>query len=118
MHVGLGIDVGEGTTFSLLSTMGEAYKVAQLRGRCLDLVRSLYLATLGNVVALDIDRHVGTLTPGHEAGLVVLDPKAIPLMARRAERAGSVSDVLFALSILGAERAVRQTYVAGRAVLP
>ncbi|WP_026117517.1 hypothetical protein [Nocardiopsis alkaliphila] len=81
MHVGLGIDVGEGTTFSLLSTMGEAYKVAQLRGRC-------------------------------------LDPKAIPLMARRAERAGSVSDVLFALSILGAERAVRQTYVAGRAVLP
>lgn len=118
VHVGLGTDVGAGTTFSLLGTMGEAYKVAQLRGRCLDPVRSLYLATLGNAVALDIDRHVGTLTPGHEADLVVLDPKATPLMARRTERAGSVSDVLFALSILGDDRAVRQTYVAGRAVLP
>lgn len=61
---------------------------------------------------------MGTLTPGHEAGLVVLDPNATPLMARRAERAGPVSDVLFALSILGDDRAVRQTYVAGRAVLP
>lgn len=118
VHVGLGTDVGAGTTFSLLGTMGEAYKVARLRGRSLEPVRSLYLATLGNAVALGIDRYVGTLTPGHEADLVVLDPKATPLLARRTERAESVADVLFALSILGDDRAVRQTYLAGRAVHP
>ena len=118
VHVGLGTDVGAGTTFSVLATMGEAYKVAQLRGRCLDPVRSLYLATLGNAVALDIDDRVGALRPGHEADLVVLDPRATPLLARRTERAASVTDVLFALSVLGDDRAVRRTYLAGRAVGP
>ena len=33
VEVGLGTDIGGGTSFSLLATMGEAYKVAQLRGQ-------------------------------------------------------------------------------------
>lgn len=118
VHVGLGTDVGGGTTFSLPTTMGEAYKVAQLRGRDLDPLRSLYLATLGNARALDIDRHVGTLAPGLEADLVVLDPRATPLLARRTARAESVADVVFALAVLADDRVVRRTYVAGRPVDP
>lgn len=118
VRVGLGTDVGAGTTFSLPSTMGEAYKVAQLRGHSLDPLRSLYLATLGGAVALDIDHYVGTLTPGHEADLVVLDPQATPLLSRRTNTAESVSDLIFALSILGDDRVVRRTYVAGRPVGP
>ena len=118
VHVGLGTDVGAGTTFSLPATMGEAYKVAQLRGQGLDPLRSLYLATLGGAVALDIDHYVGTLAPGHEADLVVLDPHATPLLSRRTSTAESISDLVFALSILGDDRAVRRTYVAGRPIDP
>lgn len=118
VRVGLGTDVGAGTTFSLPATMGEAYKVAQLRGHSLDPLRSLYLATLGGAVALDIDHYVGTLTPGHEADLVVLDPHATPLLSRRANTAESISELVFALSILGDDRVVRRTYVAGRPVGP
>ncbi|VFB18078.1 guanine deaminase GuaD [Pseudomonas fragi] len=47
LNVGLGTDVGAGTSFSLLNTLNEAYKVMQLQGARLDPFKSLYLATLG-----------------------------------------------------------------------
>lgn len=112
--VGLGTDVGAGTSFSLLTTLGAACQVARLRQWSLDPVRGFYLATLGGACALRLADRIGSLDPGHEADLVVLDPAATPLLARRAERAESLADVLFALAVLGDERAVRATYVAGR----
>lgn len=43
--VGIGTDVGAGTSFSILETLGDAYKVCQLRGTSLDPFRALDLAT-------------------------------------------------------------------------
>ena len=113
VQVGLGTDIGGGTSFSLLATMGEAYKVAQLRGRPIDAVETFYLATLGGARALALDDKLGTLAPGHEADLVVLDPNATPLLAFRNSRARSIEDILAVLTTLGDDRAVRATYVAG-----
>ncbi|MEP7028614.1 MAG: guanine deaminase [Candidatus Eisenbacteria bacterium] len=114
VKLGLGTDVGAGTSFSLLRTLDEACKVAQLRGRPLHPVLGFYLATLGGARALALDDRVGTLRVGHEADFVVLDPAATPLLALRAARAQSIVDVLFALITLGDDRAVRATWVAGR----
>ena len=114
MHVGLGTDIGGGTSFSLLATMGAAYEIAQLGGRALSAVEAFYLATLGGARALALDDRIGTIAPGHEADLAVLDPNATPLLALRNARAESVTDVLFALMMLGDDRAVRATYVAGQ----
>lgn len=114
--VGLGTDVGAGTSLSLLRTVEEAYKVAALRGAPLDAVRAFYLATLGGARALDLDDRIGSVTVGKEADLVVLDPGATPMLAERAARAASVAELLFALELLGDERAVAATYVAGRRV--
>ena len=50
--VGLGTDVGGGTSFSMLQTMSEAYKMAQLRGISLTATQCWYLATLGSAEAL------------------------------------------------------------------
>ncbi len=111
--VGLGTDIGAGTSFSLLATMGEAYKVAQLIGRPIDAVEMFYLATLGGARALGLDHRIGTLVPGHDADLVVLDPGATPLMAFRTERSRSITETLAILATLGDDRAVRATYVAG-----
>ena len=47
---------------------------------------------------------------------MVLDPKATPVLACRQELSNSLEDVLFSLMILGDDRAVRATYVAGRKV--
>lgn len=113
VKVGFGTDVGAGTSFSLLATLGEAYKVCQLRGNALDPFRALYLATAGGAATLGIGDRVGALAVGMEADFVVLDPAATPLLARRTTGA-ILADTLFALQILGDDRAIHATYVAGR----
>lgn len=113
VHVGLGTDVGAGTSFSMLQTANEAYKVARALGETLTAEQAFFLATLGGARALGVDDCVGTLAPGMEADVVVLDPRATPAMALVAERAGSILDLLFLLMTMGDERAVRATYVAG-----
>ena len=111
--VGIGTDIGAGTSFSLLHTLGEAYKVGQMRGVSLDPFRALHLATVGGARALGIADRVGALKVGQEADFAVLDPCATPLLARRTAGA-SLHDRLFALQILGDDRAVAFTYLAGK----
>jgi guanine deaminase len=113
-RVALGTDVGAGSSFSLLHMMGEAYKVAQLRGEALDPLHAFYLATLAGARALRIDDKVGNLAPGKEADFLVLDLAATPLLARRTAAAKTVGDVLSILSLLGDDRAVERTYLRGR----
>jgi guanine deaminase len=113
VHVGLGSDVGAGTSFSTLATLNEAYKVARLHGDTLTALRGFYLATLGGARAMGLEQRIGSFAPGREADFVVLDPSATPLLELRTARAESIEDVLFALMMLGDDRAVAATYVAG-----
>lgn len=113
VRVGLGTDVGAGTGFALPRTVAAAHETAMLRGHGLDPVHGLYLATLGGARAIGLADRVGSLAPGHEADVVVLDPAATPALARRTARAESIGDLLAALLVLGDDRAVRATYVAG-----
>jgi guanine deaminase len=112
--VGLGTDVGAGASFSLLHMMGEAYKVGQMKGENLDPLHAFYLGTLGGARALRLDGKIGNLTPGKEADFLVLDLAATPLMARRSAAAKTIGDKLFVLSLLGDDRAIERTYLAGR----
>jgi guanine deaminase len=110
--IGIGSDVGAGTTFSILATLGEAYKVGQLQGTRLDPFRALHLATAGGAAILGLSDRIGGLLPGQEADFVVLDAAATPLLARRTE-GRTLAERLFALQILGDDRAIARTYVAG-----
>ena len=112
--VGLGTDVGGGTSLSLLQTMNEAFKVGQMRRQMLDPFRLFYFATLGGARALKMEPHIGNFAPGKEADFVVLDPGATPLLKRRIAFARGPAERLFALAMLGDDRAVAKTYVAGR----
>ena len=113
VEVGLGTDIGGGTSFSLIATMGEAFKVSQLAGQPITPIEALYLATLGGARSLALDDRLGTLAPGREADLVVLDPRATPVLAFRSGRVRSIEEQLAVLMTLGDDRAVRATYVAG-----
>lgn len=112
--VGLGTDVGAGASFSLLHMMAEAYKVGQLKGEALDPVHAFYLGTLAGARALKLDHRIGNLAPGKEADFLVLDLAATPLLARRVAAAKDIGQQLFVLSLLGDDRAVERTYLAGR----
>jgi guanine deaminase len=113
IHVGLATDIGAGTSFSQLATLNEAYKVAALVGTPITALEGLYLATLGGARALDLDDRIGSMHPGREADLVVLDPNATKLLAFRNARSRGIEETLFVLMMLSDERAVRATYVAG-----
>lgn len=112
VRLGLGTDIGAGTSFSLLHTAGLAYQAALAKAERLDPFRALYLATAGSAALLHIADRVGSLEPGQEADFVVLDHAATPLLARRTHGA-SLAERLFAFQILGDDRTVARTYVLG-----
>ncbi|MCP5224372.1 MAG: guanine deaminase [Thauera sp.] len=113
VRVGLGTDVGGGTSLSMLQTLNEAYKVLQLGGQSLSAASGFYLATLGGAHSLYLDDRIGNFAPGKEADFVVLDPRATPLLARRSAACTTLEERLFVLMMLGDDRAVAATYVMG-----
>lgn len=116
MLLSLGTDVGAGTSFSLLQTMNETYKVARMGGIHLPALRMFYMATLGGARSMQLEGVIGNFMPGAEADFVVLDPDATPLLSRRMKRCGNLEELLFAFAMLGDDRAVQATYSCGRAV--
>jgi guanine deaminase len=118
VRLGLGSDIGAGTTFSLLHTAGLAYQAGLAHGYRLDPFRALWLATAGSADLLHIADRVGALGVGQEADFVVLDPAATPLLARRTrwrqEGGADLAETLFAMQVLGDDRAVARTYLMGR----
>jgi guanine deaminase len=117
VRVGIATDIGGGTSYSMLRTAAEGYKVLQLRGQSWPALDAFYALTLGNARALGLEHEIGTLEPGSAADLVVLDPRATPAMAHRMERIeGDLAKTLFVLLMMGDERAVRATWVMGEQV--
>ncbi|MBC2665254.1 guanine deaminase [Novosphingobium flavum] len=113
VRLGLGTDIGAGTSFSLLRTSGLAYEAGLFNHYRLDPFRALWLATGGSARLLHIADKVGNLSEGQEADFVVLDEKATPLLARRTAGAG-LAERLFALQVLGDDRAIARTHVMGK----
>jgi guanine deaminase len=121
VKVGLGTDVGAGTSFSILRTASAAYQVAQLRSQKLSAFQALFLATLGGARALCLDDKLGNFEIGKEADFVVLNLCSTPIMALRnkltdqtiPQTLDEISDQLFATMIMGDDRAIAATYIMG-----
>ena len=114
--VGLGTDIGAGTTPSMFAAMADAYKVQQVQNISLSPYQLWYMATLGGARALSMDGETGSLEPGKSADFVVLDLQATPLIALRSERASSLQDLLAGLIFMGDDRVVSRAFIAGREV--
>ena len=98
--------------------MSEAYKMAQLRGISLNVGAMLvsfdaWAARKRSAWPIK----VGSLQTGYAADVIVLDPRATPLLELRADVAESLDELLFALMICADDRAIAATYAAGELVL-
>jgi guanine deaminase len=113
VRVGLGTDLGAGTSFSPLQTLNQAYKTAQLLGNSLSAPLAFYLATRGGARALYLEDRIGSLAPGMEADVIVMDLKSTPAIEFRMRRCESVEEMLFVQMTLGDDRAIRETWIAG-----
>ncbi len=114
--VGLGTDIGAGTTPSMFTAMADAYKVQQVQGVSLSPFHLWYLATLGGARALSLDQECGSIEPGKSADFLVLDLHATPLVSMRSDRASSIEDLLAGLIFMGDDRVVKSRFIAGRQV--
>jgi len=114
--VGLGTDIGAGTTPSMFTAMADAYKVQQVQGVSLSPFHLWYLATLGGARALSLDTESGSIEAGKSADFLVLDLHATPLVSMRSERASSIEDLLAGLIFMGDDRVVKTRFIAGHEV--
>jgi guanine deaminase len=116
MPFSIATDVGGGSSFSMLRTLGDAYKVAQLSHQHLSPLRAFYLATLGGARALGLESQVGQFAVGAEADFIVLNPRATPLIARRMAQSHTLAEKLLVLMTLGDDPVISRTYILGREV--
>lgn len=119
MAMGLASDVGGGTSMNVFRTMRAAYETARVdlpkQGRAATTLSPSYLwwlHTAGAAQALDLAGVVGNLQPGCEADFVVINPKATPMLARKAHVCETLDEQLFAMIVLGDDRLIEQTHVA------
>ena len=112
--VGLATDTGGGSSFSMLRTMAAAYEIGQLRHHPLHAAHLLWLATAGSARAMRMEDKIGNLAPGMEADIVVLDLASTPAIAQRTEQAEDIWEAVFPTIMMGDDRAISATYVAGQ----
>ncbi|HUP64218.1 MAG TPA: guanine deaminase [Thermoanaerobaculia bacterium] len=113
IRVGLGTDIGAGTTLSMFTVMADAYKVQQVRGHVLSPLHLWYLATLGGARALGLEQVTGSLQKGKDADFLILDLEATPLLAARSSAAVTTEELLAALIFLGDDRTIAECRVEG-----
>jgi guanine deaminase len=113
IKMGMGTDVGGGTSFNMLQTLADGYKVQQLKGHNLSPEQSFYLATLGGAKTLDMDDRIGNFATGKEADFLLLDPNATDLLKFRTSHCEHWRDLIFVLQTMGDDRVIAQTNVMG-----
>ena len=116
VNLGIGTDVGAGTSLSILQTISDAYKTQRLAGNDLSPFSALYMATLGGAKSLDCEADIGNFKIGKEADFIVLDPESTPIMRYRKQHCESLQEMLFGIALLGDDRAVSATYANGQCV--
>ena len=121
MQTTLATDVGGGTSFSMLRTMGEAYKVQQLNGYSMPALESLYKCTLGTAKALKLEDEIGSFKTGCFADFIVVEDAVTHSQLIRKDylvRTGkwNLDNLIFGLQILGDDRNIAATYIKGKEV--
>lgn len=116
VRIGVATDIGGGSSYSMLRTMDEAYKIQQLLGERLNPLDSYYHMTLGNAEVLSLADSIGTLETGTDADIVVLNAAATPAMALKMDVVKTLVEELFLLQTMGDDRSIVETYVAGNAM--
>ena len=116
VRTAIATDVGGGTSFSMLRTMDEAYKIQQLENFSLNPLNSFFWATLGNAECLGLQNQIGSLKTGNYADLIVLNSNSTSLMSHRMEKCETLEEELFILQTLGDDRAIDAVFIAGEKI--
>ena len=124
INIGLGSDVAAGPELNMWQVMRASIDVQKARAayepnlRALRPNEALYLATAGGAKALGKSEVIGTLDPGKEADLTLIDLRALLPYPEERQALDDISaeDAVALCVYRGAAQATAATYVRGRCV--
>lgn len=121
IQTAIGTDIGAGTSFSMFQTMGDSYKVQQLKGYTMPVMETFYKATMGAARALHLEKEIGAFMKGQYADFIVVDyastiPQQLRLAYLEKLGRGTIEQKLFGLQTMADDRAIKATYIAGNCV--
>ena len=116
IDVGLATDTGGGTSFSMLKTMSETYKISQLNNFSIHPAQLLWLATVGSSKSLGLENKIGNIIKGSYADLIVIDLISTKEIEQRQRNAESFWEELFPTILMGDDRAIISTWVSGNKI--
>ncbi|MAV87666.1 MAG: guanine deaminase [Rhodospirillaceae bacterium] len=116
IRLGLGTDIGGGTSLSPFATMKAAYEIAQFNNYSLSPLESFYRLTFGGAHALHLENKIGQIKPGFEADLTIIDLSSTDIIKNRMRDVEDLSEMLFTQIMLADDRAIRATFVNGKLV--
>jgi guanine deaminase len=111
LTIGLGSDIGAGTSFSIFNAMKMANYMQTFQ---VDPMLLFYLATLGGARALGWEQTTGNFLAGKAADFVVIDPREI--LHGRTMADLQAREFLSILIHRGSEATVEEVYIQGRRV--
>ncbi|MBZ9653201.1 guanine deaminase [Phyllobacterium lublinensis] len=114
VRTAIATDIGGGTSYSMLRTLDEGYKILNIQGQRYHPLRSFYQVTLGNARALSLEGTIGSFVRGAEADCVVLNARATPAMRIRMDTVETLVEELFLMQTMGDDRTIAEVYVAGK----
>lgn len=116
VSITLGSDIGAGTDFSMWQTMSEAIKISKLRARQVDPEQLFYDATLGAAHSISLGSNIGSIEPGKQADIQVIDPSRKELLERRLRYCEDEKQLLSAFMFLCDDRNLKHLFIKGRSV--
>ena len=116
LRTAIATDVGGGTSFSMLRTLDEAYKIQQLENYSLNPLASYFWSTMGNAECLGLQNQIGSIKTGSYADLIVLNSESTSLMRHRMEKCRTIEEELFILQTLGDDRAIDAVFISGKKI--
>jgi guanine deaminase len=116
VRTAIATDVGGGTSFSMLRTLDEAYKIQQLENYSLNPLASYFWSTMGNDECLGLQNQIGSIKAGSYADLIVLNSESTSLMRHRMEKCRTIEEELFILQTLGDDRAIDAVFISGKKI--
>ncbi len=111
--ISLASDVGGGTGLSMQRTLADAYKVQAMAGTKLSAWALLHAATRGAARALHLGHEIGALESGATADVCIWDWAGSAVARQRQKMARDLHEKVFAWIMLGDERDLVESWVAG-----
>ena len=116
INIGLATDTGGGTSFSMLKTIAETYKISQLNNFSLHPAQLFWLSTVGSAKALNLENKIGNISKGQFADLNIIDLFSTREIEQRAKRAENFWQEIFPTLIMGDDRAIKKTWISGKEI--